>query len=173
MPERPNAVTMRGNPLTLVGDEIKVGDKAPDFQVTDTSLSQVKLSSYTGKIVVIVSVPSLDTPVCDLETRKFNQEAAQLSDQAIVLVISMDLPFAQKRWSGAAGVSHVITLSDHREASFGLAYGLLIKELRLLGRAVIVVDRRGIIRYLELVKEIADEPNYEAALKAVNQCLTG
>ncbi len=173
MPERPNAVTMRGNPLTLVGDEIKVGGKAPDFEVVDTSLSQVKLSSYTGKIVVIVSVPSLDTPVCDLETRKFNKEAAQLSEQVIVLAISMDLPFAQKRWCGAAGVSHVTTLSDHREASFGLAYGLLIKELRLLARAVIVVDRLGIIRYLELVKEIADEPNYEAVLKAVNQCLAG
>ncbi len=171
MPERPKAVTMRGNPLTLIGDEIKVGDKAPDFEVLDTSLSPVKLSSYAGKIVVIASVPSLDTPVCDLETRKFNQEAAKFSEKVIVLAVSMDLPFAQKRWCGAAGVSNVNTLSDHREASFGLAYGLLIKELRLLGRAVIVVDQRGIIRYLELVKEIADEPNYEAALKAVNQCL--
>lgn len=169
MPEQPNVVTMRGKPLTLVGDEIKVGDKAPDFEVIDTSLSPVKLSSYTGKIVVIVSVPSLDTPVCDLETRKFNQEAAQLSEQVIVLAISMDLPFAQKRWCGAAGVSNVTTVSDHRNASFGLAYGLLIKELRLLARAVIVVDQRGIIRYLELVKEIANEPNYEAVLKAVNQ----
>ena len=122
-------------------------------------------------IVVIVSVPSLDTPVCDLETRKFNQEAAQLSERVIVLAISMDLPFAQKRWCGAAGVSHVTALSDHREASFGLAYGLLIKELRLLAGAVIVVDRRGIIRRLELVKEIGDGPNYEAVLKAVNQVL--
>lgn len=173
MPERPNAVTMRGKPLTLVGDEIKVGDKAPDFEVMDTSLSPVKLSSYTGKIVVIVSVPSLDTPVCDLETRKFNQEAARLNERVIVLAISMDLPFAQKRWCGAAEVSNVTALSDHREASFGLAYGLLIKELRLLARAVIVIDQRGIIQYLELVKEIADEPNYEAVLKAVNQCLAG
>jgi thiol peroxidase len=164
---------MRGKPLTLVGDEIKAGDKAPDFEVTDTSLSPVKLSSYMGKTVIIVSVPSLDTPVCDLETRKFNQKAAQLGEQVVVLAVSMDLPFAQKRWCGAAEISNVTTLSDHREANFGLAYGLLIKELRLLARAVIVVDGRGIVRYVELVKEIADEPNYEAALKAVSQSLTG
>ena len=173
MTERANAVTMRGKPLTLVGDEIKVGDKAPDFEVIDNSLSPVRLSSFAGKVVVIVSIPSLDTGVCDLETRKFNQEASQLSEQVVVLAVSMDLPFAQKRWCGAAGVSHVTTLSDHREAGFGSAYGLLIKELRLLARAVIVVDQRGIIRYFELVREIAEEPNYEAVLKAVNQCLTG
>jgi thiol peroxidase len=131
------------------------------------------LSSYAGNIVVIVSVPSLDTPVCDLETRKFNQEASRLGERVAVLAVSMDLPFAQQRWCGAAGVSNVTTLSDHRAANFGMAYGLLIKELRLLARAVIVVDQRGIIRYLELVKEIAEEPNYEAALKAVNQCLAG
>jgi thiol peroxidase len=172
MSERLNAVTMRGNPLTLVGDEIKVGDKAPDFVVIDTGLSPVRLSSYAGKIVVIASVPSLDTPVCDLETRRFNQEVELLNERVIVLAISMDLPFAQKRWCGAAGVSHVIALSDHREASFGMAYGLLIKGLRLLARAVIVVDRGGIIRYLELVKEIANEPDYEAVLKSVKQCLT-
>jgi len=173
MSERPNAVTIHGAPLTLVGHEIKAGDKAPDFEVLDNGLSPVKLSSYTGKTVVIASVPSLDTPVCDMETRKFNQEAAKLGDQVAVLTISMDLPFAQKRWCGAAGVSNVVTLSDHRDASFGLAYGLLIKELRLLARAVMVVDKSGIIRYLELVKEVADEPNYEAALKAVNQCMAG
>ncbi len=173
MSERSNAVSMRGKPLTLLGDELKVGDKAPDFEAIDTGLSPVRLSSYAGKIVVIVSVPSLDTSVCDLEARKFNQEAAQLSERVVVLVVSMDLPFAQKRWCGAAGVSNVTTLSDHREASFGIAYGLLIKELRLLARAVVVVDQRGLIRYLELVKEIANEPNYEAVLKAVNQSLDG
>jgi len=171
MRERPNAVTMRGKPLTLVGREIKVGDKAPDFEVIDTGLSPVKLSSYAGRIVVIISVPSLDTPVCDLETRKFNKEAAQLSEQVIVLAISMDLPFAQKRWCGSAEISHVTALSDHREASFGLAYGLLIKEVRLLARTVIVIDRGGVIRYLELVKEIASEPDYDAALKAINECV--
>ena len=171
MSERSNAVTIHGSPLTLVGDEIKVGDKAPDFEVIDNGLSPVKLSSYKGKVVVILSVPSLDTPVCDLETRRFNQEAAKLGEQVVVLVVSMDLPFAQKRWCGAAGVSNVTTLSDHKQASFGSAYGLLIKELRLLARAVVVVDRGGTIRYLELVKEVADEPNYDAALKAVNQYL--
>ncbi len=173
MPERANAVTMRGKPLTLVGDEVKVGDKAPDFELLSNDLAPVKLSSYAGKVVVIVSVPSLDTPVCDLETRKFNQEAGRLSERVAVLAISMDLPFAQKRWCGAAGVSNVTTLSDHREAAFGAAYGLLIKELRLLARAVIVVDPGGRIRYVELVKEIAEEPNYEAALKAVNESLAG
>jgi thiol peroxidase len=173
MKERLNAVTMRGKPLTLIGEEIKVGDKAPNFEVIDTGLNPVKLSSYSGKIAVIASVPSLDTPVCDLETRKFNKEAGGLSEEVVVLAISMDLPFAQKRWCGAAEVSHVTALSDHREANFGLTYGLLIKELRLLARAVIVVDRHRIIRYFELVKEIADEPDYEAVLKAVKECVAG
>jgi thiol peroxidase len=164
---------MRGNPLTLVGDEVKAGDRAPDFEVINTDLAPVKLSSYSGKTVVILSVPSLDTPVCDLETRKFNKEAAGLGGQVVVLAVSMDLPFAQKRWCGAAEISHVTALSDHREASFGSAYGLLIKELRLLARAVIVIDRGGTIKYMELVKEIASEPDYGAALKAVNECLSG
>jgi len=173
MLERSNAVTIHEAPLTLVGNEIKVGDKAPDFEVIDNGLSPAKLSSYAGKIVVVLPVPSLDTPVCDLETRKFNQEAAKLGERVVVLTVSMDLPFAQKRWCGAAGVSNVTTLSDHRQANFGSAYGLLIKELRLLARAVLVVDQRGIIRYFELVKEVTNEPDYAAALKAVNQCLAG
>ena len=173
MAERPNAVTMHGKPLTLVGNEIKVGDKAPDFTMLDTGLAPVSLSAHAGKTVVIVSVPSLDTPVCDLETRRFNQQAALFGDRVVVLAVSMDLPFAQKRWCGAAGVSNLTTLSDHREASFGLGYGLLIKELRLLARAVIVVGPGGNIRYAELVKEISAEPDYEAALAAVNKCLAG
>ena len=173
MAERPGAVTMRGNPLTLVGNEVKAGDKAPDFEVIDNGLSPVKLSSYLGKVVVISSVPSLDTPVCDMETRRFNQEAGTLGENVVVLTISMDLPFAQKRWCGAAGVTHVVTLSDHRDASFGMTYGMLIKELRLLARAVFVVDKGGIVRHRELVKEIANEPNYDAALEAVNRCLAG
>jgi thiol peroxidase len=164
---------MRGKPFTLIGNEVGVGEKAPDFELVDNGLGRVRLSAYAGKVVVIVSVPSLDTPVCDLETRRFNQEAAGLSDKVAVLAVSMDLPFAQKRWCGAAGVSHVTALSDHLEASFGLAYGLLIKELRLLARAVVVIDPAGKVRYIELVKEIGDEPNYEAALKAVNDCLAG
>lgn len=162
---------MRGNPLTLAGNEVKVGDKAPEFEVIDNSLAPVKPASYPNKILVISSVPSLDTPVCDIETRRFNEEAANLSDEVAILTISMDLPFAQKRWCGAAGVTRLTTLSDHREASFGLGYGVLVKELRLLARAVFVVDRKGIVRHAELVKEIANEPDYDAALKVVSECV--
>jgi len=171
MAERTGMVTMRGKPVTLVGNEVKAGDKAPDFEVVDNRLSPVRLSSYSGKVIIISSVPSLDTPVCDLETRTFNQQAANLGEDVVVLTISMDLPFAQKRWCGAAGVTHVVTLSDHRNASFGAAYGVLIKDLRLLARAVFVVDRQGTVQYLELVKEIANEPSYDEILQAVNRCV--
>ena len=160
-------VTMQGNPLTLLGDEVKVGDRAPDFEVIDNDLAPVKISSFRGKICIIASVPSLDTPVCEIETKKFNEEAAGLGPDVALLTISMDLPFAQKRWCGAAGVTSVQTLSDHRDASFGTSYGVLIKELRLLARAVFVVDRDDIVRYVEIVKEITSEPDYEAALNAV------
>jgi thiol peroxidase len=171
MGERQGATTMKGNPLTLVGNEIKVGDKAPSFEVIGNDLSVTPLSSYEGKICIISSVPSLDTPVCEIETARFNSEAANLSDEIVILTISMDLPFAQKRWCGANGVDKVITLSDHRDATFGTAYGVLIKELRLLARAVFVVDREGIVRYVELVKEIANEPDYDAVLKAARECV--
>jgi thiol peroxidase len=167
MKERTGIITMKGNPLTLMGKEVKVGDTAPDFEVLDNNLSPVKLSSFRGKICVISSVPSLDTPVCDMETRRFNQEAGKLSADVQILTISMDLPFAQKRWCGAAGVDKVVTLSDHRNASFGTAYGVLIKELRLLARCVFVVDRGGILRYIQMVKEIAEEPDYEVIIDAV------
>lgn len=169
MEERKGVVTIHGNPLNLVGNPVKEGDKAPDFTVLDNDLKPVSLSTYKGKVCIISSVPSLDTPVCDMETRRFNTEAGKLSDDVVILTVSMDLPFAQKRWCGAAGVTKVKTLSDHRDASFGVAYGVLIKELRLLARAVFVVDRQGILRYVELVKEITTEPNYEAALQAVNK----
>ena len=164
-------VTMAGNPLTLVGNALKVGDKAPDFTVVDNSLARTGLSAYKGRVVVISAVPSLDTPVCDVETRRFNVEAGKLGDDVAVLTISMDLPFAQKRWCGAAGVSHVTTLSDHMDANFGLAYGVLIKDLRLLARAVFVIDRDNTIRHIEIVSEIRKEPDYEACLKAVGACL--
>jgi thiol peroxidase len=160
-------VTMKGNPLTLVGNEVKVGQPAPDFEVIANDMSSVKPSSFKGKVCIICSVPSLDTSVCDMETRRFNEEAGKLGSDVVVLTISMDLPFAQKRWCGAAGVKNVQTLSDHRDASFGKAYGVLIKELRLLARAVFVVDKNGTIRYIQIVNEVASEPNYEAALKAV------
>lgn len=169
MPERKGLVTMKGNPLTLAGNEVKAGDAAPDFVAVANDLSDVKFSSFRGKIVVLSSVPSLDTGVCDRETRRFNEEAAKLGDDVRVLTISMDLPFAQKRWCAAAGVERVTTLSDYREASFGRSYGVLIKELRLLARAVFIVDRQGKVRYVQLVKELATEPDYDAVLAAVRE----
>jgi thioredoxin-dependent peroxiredoxin len=169
MQERKGLVTIHGNPLTLIGNPVKEGDRAPDFTLLDNDLKPVNLSASIGKVCVISSVPSLDTPVCDMETRRFNTEAGKLSDDVVILTVSMDLPFAQKRWCGAAGVTKVKTLSDHRDASFGTAYGVLIKELRLLARAVFVVDRQGTVRYVELVKEVATEPNYDTALEAVKK----
>jgi thiol peroxidase len=171
MKERTGIIAMRGNPLTLVGEEVKVGNQAPDFIVLDNNLSPVKFSSYRGKICIISSVPSLDTPVCDIETRKFNEEAGRLGEDVVILTISMDLPFAQKRWCAAAGVNRVQTLSDHRDASFGTSYGVLIKELRLLARAVFLVDRKGILQYVQLVKEISKEPDYEEVLNALKKFL--
>ena len=171
MQERAGAVTMRGNPLTLLGDEVGVGEQAPDFTVVGNDLAPVEFAAFRGKVCIISSVPSLDTPVCDVETRRFNEEAAKLGPDVAVLTISMDLPFAQKRWCGAAGVSAVQTLSDHRDASFGAAYGVLIKDLRLLARAVFVVDKESVVQYVELVKEIADEPDYDAALAAVGKLI--
>jgi thioredoxin-dependent peroxiredoxin len=171
MKERTGLVTMRGNPITLLGEEIKVGDSAPDFTAVGNDLTPVSFSSFRDKIVLISSVPSLDTPVCDMSTRKFNEEAASLGADVVILTVSMDLPFAQARWCGAAGVERVKTVSDHKEAAFGLNYGLLIKEARLLSRAVLVVDRAGEVKHFELVKEIATEPDYDAALQAVKKLL--
>lgn len=167
MEERKGIITMKGQPLTVLGTEIKIGESAPDFEVLANDLSAVKLSTYRGKACIISSVPSLDTSVCDAMTRRFNQEAVNLGDDVVVLTISMDLPFAQKRWCGAAGVKNVQTLSDHRDASFGTAFGVLIKELRLLARAVFVVDKEGIVRYVQMVGELTNEPDYEAVLQAV------
>lgn len=167
--ERKGIVTIHGNPLTLLGPELAVGSAAPDAGLIDNDLNPVSISGYRGKVVILSVVPSLDTPVCDLQTRRFNQEAANLSSDVVILTISMDLPFAQKRWCGAAGVENVTTLSDHRDAAFGAAYGLLIKELRLLARAVLVLDRDGVIQYMEIVKEVAEAPDYEAALAAVRE----
>ena len=169
MQERDGIVTMKGNPITLMGTELQVGDKAPDFVAIDNDLNPVSFDSFRGKVCIVSSVPSLDTPVCDMETRRFNDEAGRLADDVEILTISMDLPFAQKRWCGAAGVDRVQTLSDHRDAAFGQAYGVLIKGFRLLARAVFVVDREGTIRYIELVKEIASEPDYDSVLTAVKE----
>jgi len=164
--ERIGLVTIGGNPVTLLGNEVKVGDAAPDFTAVGNDMNSVRLSQFKGKVVVISSVHSLDTAVCNVETRRFNTEAAKLGPDVVILTVSMDLPFAQKRWCGAAGIDRVITVSDHRDASFGIGYGVLIKDLRLLARAVFVVDRQGIIRYIQLVKETGTEPDYAPVLKA-------
>ncbi|MBW1743092.1 MAG: thiol peroxidase [Deltaproteobacteria bacterium] len=169
MNERKGIVTMKGNPVTLVGTEVKVGDAAADCIALDNDLNPVRLSSYSGKICVISCVPSLDTPVCDLETKVFNQEASGMSENVIILTVSMDLPFAQKRWCAAEGVDRVQTLSDHRDASFGTSFGVLIKELRLLARAVFVVDQEGTIQYVQIVSEITNEPNYEEIWSALKK----
>jgi thiol peroxidase len=169
MVEQKGIVTMKGKPVMLTGTPVMVGQKAPDFEVVANDLSTVKLSSFAGKTCIIASVPSLDTSVCDMETRRFNEEAGKLGKDVVVLTISMDLPFAQKRWCGAAGIKNVQTLSDHRDAAFGRAFGVLIKELRLLARAVFVVDKAGVVRYVQIVPEIATEPDYNAVLKAIKE----
>ncbi len=169
MTERKGIVTFKGGPLTLVGNEVKVGDTAPEATLLANDLSPVPIGSLRGKVLILSCVPSLDTPVCDAQTRKFNQAAAALGNDVEILTISMDLPFAQKRWCGAAGIDRVRTLSDHRDAAFATAYGLLLKELRLLARAVLVVDKAGKVQYVELVKEVTQEPNYEAALAAAKK----
>ena len=169
MTERSGVITMKGQPLTLMGPELKVGATAPDFEVTDNDMAPFRFSSLKGQVCLIASVPSLDTPVCDLETRRFNDDAANLSKDIKLLTISMDLPFAQKRWCGAAGVERLQTYSDHLQASFGLAYGVLIKELRLLARAVFVVDKAGTLQYVEVVPELVNQPDYEAILKVVKK----
>ena len=169
MNERTGIVTMRGNHLTLVGNQLKTGEMAPDFIALDNNLSPISLSSFRGKICILSAVPSLDTPVCDLETRKFNEEASRLGPDMVILTVSMDLPFAQKRWCAASGVDKVQTLSDHRDAAFGISYGVLIKELRLLARAVFIVDRRGTLQYIQIIKEMTNEPDYEAILSALKK----
>ena len=169
MTDRPGFITMKGKPLTLLGQEIKVGDPAPDFTAVANDLSEFRFSTLKGQVCVISCVPSLDTPVCDIQTRNFNDEAGKLGAAVKLLTLSMDLPFAQKRWCGAAGVENLITYSDHREAAFGLAYGVLIKELRLLARAVFVVDQGGKVQHVQIVPELANEPDYEAVLQAVRR----
>ena len=171
MQERNEVITFKGNPMTLLGPELKVGDTAPEFAAVDTTLAPVTLASSAGKIRIISAVPSLDTPVCDAETRRFNQEAAALPESVVVLTVSLDLPFAQKRWCGAAGIDRVTTLSDYRERSFGLNYGVLIKELLLLARCIFVVDASDTIRYIQQVPEVTSEPDYAAVLAAVKELL--
>ncbi|MGD9643407.1 MAG: thiol peroxidase [Elusimicrobiales bacterium] len=161
-------VTMQGRPMVLAGDEIKVGMPAPDFKATDNDMLPMKFSrSYGGKVAVIVAVPSLDTSVCDLEARRFNKEAEILGPDVGVLVVSMDLPFAQRRWCGSAGIKAVRVFSDYQKADFGKAWGVLIKDLRLLARAVFIVDKDGIVKYAQIVPEVSQEPNYDEVLTAL------
>jgi thiol peroxidase len=176
MADRVGAVSFKGNPVTLSGPEIKPGSDAPDFTAVDNGLQPVKLSQARGKVIVLSAVPSLDTPVCDMETRRFNQEASKLGGNVEVWTVSMDLPFAQKRWCGAAGATAVKTLSDFREHSFAQNYGVLVKEGPLAGltaRAVFVVGKDGKVKHVEYVKEITTEPNYDTALSAVKQAAGG
>lgn len=163
--ERNNVITFKGNPLTLVGPEIKAGATAPDFTVVDNGLKPVKLSDFKGKTVIISSVPSLDTPVCEIQTKKFNEQASSLNVK--VLTVSMDLPFAQKRFCDSFKIQNVQAVSDYKDHDFASKFGLYIKELGLLARAVIVVAPDGKISHLEVVKEVTQEPDYKAALDKV------
>ncbi len=168
MTERAAAVTLKANPMTLIGAELKVGDQAPDFTLKANDMSDKTLADFAGKVKIISIVPSLDTPVCDTQTRKFNQDAGGL-DGVVVLTVSVDLPMAQKRWCGAAGVENVVCLSDFKDHSFGKAYGVRIKEVGLLARQVMVLDKDNTIKYIELVPEVTHEPNYDAALDAAKK----
>ncbi|PLX95828.1 MAG: thiol peroxidase [Desulfuromonas sp.] len=169
--KRTGVITFKGNPVTLLGPDVKVGDVAPDFKVVDNGLQPVTLETAKGQVQLIAVVPSIDTGVCDTMTRKFNQDAAALPESVAVYTISVDLPFAQGRWCGNAGIERVKTLSDYQERSFGLAYGLVIDELKLLARAVYVIDAQGKVAYREIVPEVTSEPDYQAALDAVKALL--
>lgn len=171
MADKNRTIIFGGKTVALVGSELKAGDAAPDFTVIDNSLTEVSLAKFRGQVLIIASVPSLETGVCDRETRTFNEKAAQLGSKAQILTISMDLPFTQKRWCGAAGIDRVTTLSDHRSGSFGTAYGVLIQDLRLLARAVFVIDSGGVIRHIELLSDAGKEPNYEATIQAAQKLL--
>jgi thiol peroxidase len=169
--ERKNVVTMGGAPVTLTGNPVGVGDKAPDFTVLTPDMKAVSLSHFKNNILVISVAPSIDTPVCDLQATRFNQEANSLPDDVRVLNITVDLPFALGRFCAAKGIDKVLTLSDHRDLSFGNAYGVVVKEFRLLARSIFIVDRDGIVRYVELVTDIKNHPDYEKALAEVRKLL--
>ena len=163
MEKRTGVVTFAGNPIALLGKEVKVGDKAPAFTLLDNGLGEKTLADYAGKVKVISVVPSLDTGVCDAQTRWFNQNVSKLGDNVVVLTVSVDLPFAQKRWCGAAGIDQVETLSDHRDLSFGENYGFILEGLRLLSRGIIVIDKDDVVRYVEYVPEVTSAVNFDAA----------
>jgi thiol peroxidase len=166
--ERSGATTLKGNPLTVVGPELKVGDKAPDFKAVNDSLQPIDLAGTGSDVRIFSVVPSLDTPVCDMQTKRFNEESSKL-DGITIYTISMDLPFAQKRWCTSFGVDHVKMISDHRDGSFSEAYGTLIKDLRIDSRALFVVGKDNVLRHVEYVKEVGDHPNYDTALAAARE----
>jgi thioredoxin-dependent peroxiredoxin len=169
MKERTEVITMKGAPLTLVGNQLKVGDNAPDFTLVDNDMKPFSFDKLKGKPLIVSTVPSLDTPTCDMETRRFNKEAAGLNKDVEIITISKDLPFAQKRWCAAAGADRVTTLSDYRNSGFANDYGVLIKELGLLARVVFVIDRQGVIQYIQVVKEVSEEPEYSEILETVKK----
>lgn len=170
MKETTGKITFKGGPLTLLGEEAKVGQVAPDFTVIGAGLNPIKLSDYKGKVVVMALYPSIDTGVCQLQNKRFNAEASNLGD-AVILSISCDLPFAQSRFCAAEGLDKVITASDHKDVEFGTKYGFLIKELRLLTRGTVIVDKAGVIQYVEICPEVTNEPDYESALAVVKKLL--
>jgi thiol peroxidase len=170
--ERKDAVTMKGNGVTLVGPEITAGDKAPDFSVLDQKFGEVSLGDYGEKVKIISVATSLDTSVCDTQARRFNEEAASLPGEVVVLNISVDLPTAIARFCTAAGIDRVTVLSDHRDTSFGRAYGVLIKELRLLARSVFVIDGENTVQYVEIVPEVTDAPDFDRALEAARKLVS-
>lgn len=165
--ERTGVATLKGNPITLIGPELKKGDQAPAFTLNKSLVETVSLSDYEGKIKLVSVVPSIDTGVCDAQTRRFNEEAGKLGDNVVVLTVSVDLPMAQARWCGAAGIDKVTLLSDYKDNSFGEAYGVLIKELRLDMRSIFVIDGNDTIQYVEVLGEMTEHPNYEQAIEAV------
>jgi thiol peroxidase len=169
--ERPNGTTFKGNPLTLIGPEIRVGDKAPAFTARSQDLKPFTLDDTRGKIRLFSAVPSLDTPVCDVETRRFNLEAAGFGDKVEIVTVSVDLPFAQKRWCGAAGIDKIKVVSDYYDQSFSRGFGTLIKELHLSSRAVFIVDGEDTVRYVEYVPDMTNHPDYEAALSALKELI--
>ncbi|CCQ97803.1 putative thiol peroxidase [[Clostridium] ultunense Esp] len=171
--ERTNVATFKGNPITLVGSEVKVGQKAPDFRLRKSAFSDERttLSDFAGKVKLISVVPSLDTPVCDAQTRRFNEEAANLGESVAIITVSCDLPMAQARWCGAAGVDQVTVLSDYYDHSFGEAYGVYIKEFGLDHRSIFVLDRENIVRYVEIVPDVTSHPDYGKAIAAVKEVL--
>ncbi len=168
MTERKNIVKFAGNPVTLIGKEIKIGDNAPDFTGTNQKLEPVSLSSFKGKTIVIAVYPSIDTGICQLQNKRFNKVADSMKD-VVVLSVSLDLPFAHKRFCAAENLETIITLSDYKEREFGNKYGFLIKELLLLARGTVIIDNEGIVRYVEIVPEITTEPDYDSALKLIEK----